>query len=273
MNRPTTELTDWTEWRERCALGRCSPDTQANLREFAAAGFHGFLRRYVHLTNVPPQTAHQLQPSDPWHLFESHLTLRQSRAGKRYKDWIFARASQAQPGPALPLVEGAAGLLIRDTVREYLCHEQSPARSISLNQATEAGTSLQDLLPGTVNPLQEVEQRELERIAHSEADGRWKDLDHRERLVLLARALDLPLSDPDVETAAQCRKTTLSKTYRQLVQRLFQQLRAKYVDDDRESVLYLSLFTIEALKNRTVDWGTAEISCARLFLKVKSKGK
>ena len=261
------DLAAWAEWKERCALGLCSDWTQSTLRQFVLARFHGFLRRYAHLTNLGDRDQWWIEPADAWHLFETHLTVNPSRAGKQYKDWLFARATFDQ-ADTLDAVQGGATLLVRDVAREYLRREYSPPAMVSLNQplaGSEDALSLEDLLPGTANPAGEAERHEYERLAREHAAVMADELTRRERVAILAKQLGVSLAHPAVAQAAGCGKSMVNQAWRDAVLRVATRLRADYAEDDAESVRMLTLLTLAELEQQVIARAKSENDCPRLF--------
>lgn len=91
---------------------------------------------------------------DGWHRFETHLLLKNTRGGKRYKDWLFARAEHVEWHP-WDAIQGGATLLLRDVVREYLRREHAPDRVTSLHRPVgmvgDSNVTLEELLPGAID--------------------------------------------------------------------------------------------------------------------------
>src|ERR1043166_7378398 len=262
----SSDLQSWIEWKQRCALGLCSQETRSGLQRFAEIRFRNFLRKYVSRTNLDEDQALPT-PSDPWHLFETHFTLKRSGEGKHYKDWLFARLEDSTD-PALDIIQGGATLLLRDVVREYLRREHSPSTVQSLNQLgskDECELTLEDLLPGGIDPAKEAERHEFERIAHGQAATFFARMSRRERVGFLAKPLDIPLAQPGVQKAAGCGKSMVHAAFREAVMRLASRLRTDFGDDDSEAVRLLTVMTLGEINQCVLDWGNSESECAQLF--------
>ncbi|MBN1268005.1 MAG: hypothetical protein JXB04_00315 [Kiritimatiellae bacterium] len=237
----------WHEWRERCALGLCCAETQQVLRAFAAEHFARIARRHAHLVGARGLDP-RLPADDAWHLLETHMTIRENRAGKRYKEWLFARAAPEEE--AVAAIEGGAVVMLRDVVREYLRRELSPSGTVSM-QTPVAGTEndvlmLEDLLPGEIDPANEVARAEMERLAAEHAREFLGGLDERSRLVMTARANGVPLSGAAMESATGCRKSMLHGLLRDACERLVLSLRSRYKKEDPAAVRTLVVMTLEA---------------------------
>jgi len=263
------------EWRRRCALAACSAPSAARLREFAVTRFDAFCRRYAPFPAA--RVPHPLTPAagDCWHLFETHLTVDETRAGKRYKQWLF-EAARAGDGPPLARLTGGAALLMRDVVRTWLAREGPRPRTDSLQAplgADVAGArlTLEDLLPGESDPADEAAQRDLERCAAVIAERGWPDLDRRERIVLAARECGRTLSDPAVERAAECRKSMLYAAFRAVLARLAAQLRRDCRGEAPSALAALARLALAELSRRAFHWAKSEKSCTALFSKAAAQ--
>jgi len=214
----------------------------------------------------------RLQKRDPWHLFESHAAATSTREGKRYKDWIFSRTEQASDPPA-GVIEAGGSLILRSVVREHLRTEFLSRDVVSLNTPVKGGDgeslTLEDLLPGSPDPADEVAAREYAALAGKHARHAFDDMPWRERVALLAKHMGLSLSCDRVLKAAGCGKSVLSVTYRESVQRIGLDLRARYPQDDEASVLALAMMTMDHLKKRIFSWGKSEKGCSDLFHRVE----
>jgi len=203
----STRLGEWREWKDRCALDLCSGPTQESLAAFAATHFGRHVRRCAHITNQPYLSS-PLTGRESWHHLETFLMVRNSREGKRYKDWLFARADGVAGDDQLDAVAGTAAFLMRDAVREHLRQEHAPRGTMSLNApvpgAEASGLTLEDLLPGAISPADEVAAREFERLAEAHARAFFEATPRRDRVAILAKHLGLSLADPAVLQKAGC---------------------------------------------------------------------
>lgn len=126
------------------------------------------------------------------------------------------------------------------------------------------GLTLQDLLSTPAEQQRETIAHEHERLARKEAAGRFPETTRRERLVILARALGLPLSHKAVTAAAGCGKSLLSETYRCLVKAVGEDVRRHYPDEGEDGVR-LAMRILHHLRERTFLWARSEMACAALF--------
>ena len=261
-------LEAWLEWKQRCALGLCEPGTQGALEKFAYSRFCLYARRYAATTNARDSDSLLLSGSEAWHLLEAHLVSSSTKDGKRYKDWLFDRLRDATD-PALAVIQSGASVLIRSVARENLRREFSAPNMISSNavvygHGSEAIT-IEDLLPGGMNPADAVAHREFERLASDHAETFVQEMNWREKLVLFSKSLGISLSHAEVEKAAECRKTALNASYKQCVERISTQITNRYADDEPESVVLLTLLTIKEAMEITKIWGKSEKRLAHFF--------
>ena len=268
---PTFE--HWASWHERCALGLCAPEVQAALRRFAHIRYYRFADVYAQSTAGLTAAATTPEPAAAWHWFETYLQLHNTRAGKSYKQWLFAR-TEAESGPTLDSVQGGATLLMRDVVRERLRQEVSARWVVSLEGPAGAdrgdgAPSLEELLPGPLDTRADVELRDLETLAAADAAAAGAALSRRERVALLARELGLPLSHPVVTTAAGCGKSMLATAYHAALERVAECTQARHPREDRATLADLTIRTFERVKERVVEWGKSETACARFFSTVE----
>lgn len=258
----------WEEWKERCAIGLCTQPVQNELCNFAGIHIARYLRRYAYKTNTRCEQSN-LAGSDAWHLFETYLTVRNTRQGKKYKDWLFARL----PGTGRDDREALAGgavLLMRDVAREHLRRECMPSNTLSLNSPVtgldqKTNLTLEDLLPGTIDPHDEVATREFKRLATMHAREFFAEMNRREKVAFLAKDLGISLADRAVEKAAGCRKTALSRSYREFVLNAARGIKKYYSTEDSNAVKILTVMTLQEIKERVRAWADSSKDLRRFF--------
>ena len=243
------ELSQWREWAMQCALGLCEASTRLELRAFVSSRFRYYARKCGFLTHADDPAQLFVSPDDAWHLFESRLRLRQTRAGKVYKQWLLARAGEWTD---CPLVESGVTLLVRDVVREHLRYEHMPQAFGSLEQPLPGMTgepvSLRELLPGDADTALTVEQREIETLGASCSRDVYDRLSHRERVALLAREAGRSITDPVVLRTADCGKSELSRAYHKALDVVASTVRRRFAQDDREVCAAIACATLESVK-------------------------
>ncbi|MFC1497234.1 hypothetical protein ACFLS1_02010 [Verrucomicrobiota bacterium] len=259
-------ISHWIEWKEKCALALCSEEIQEQLRQFAFLRFRKLAFQYVHRTSVGNGQALVPDKKDAWHMFETHLVVKTTKQGKRYKDWLFARTRCSDDAP-IDVIQGGASLIMRDVVREHLRREYSPNNMVSFNKPLSAeGTfTLEDLLPGDIDPSCEAELHEYEELAERHAKDVFRDMEQRERVAFLAKDIGVSLADKAIIQLAGCKKSVLNTAYHNFMKKIASKLINEYPDDGHESVLRLTMMTISNIKENVWNWGKSEKACAHLF--------
>lgn len=259
-------LEDWVSWKRFCARALCSEETQTCLGRFARSRFGIQLQRQLAATNLSAEDAQRQLPSsdDAWHRFESYAALTQTRQGKRYKDWIFARLRQSSRSP-LDTIQSGATLIMRGAVRTYLRKELAPRAAVSLDSPVGDGTNtLGDLLPG-------VAQTETDEAARQHAERLFNELSRRERIGLLAKYSGITLEHPAVLAAADCGKSTLNKTVRDLLTRLRESVVRDYGDEGHNAVMAFTAVMLQHLGQQIFLWKNSEKGLPDCFYRVEER--
>jgi hypothetical protein len=263
----TARLVDWVQWRRRCALARCTPDTAEALRGFAWTRFRACCERRAVAPSAMPTAA------ECWHRFEVHLVTGKGRRGKRYKAWLFHWARTCDQPPLAALALGAT-LLMRDVVRVYLAQEQPLPNTVSLHAPLSRGRdgslTAEDLLPAESDPADEVAAREFLRIGRREAARHWGGLSRRERVALAAQAHGMPLAQPDMLRAARCGRSALHAAYHGTLERLAARLRLDYAGEEPGAMLLLARHALRDLSGFAAQWARNEPGCIRIFRGVEA---
>ena len=262
----------WMAWKQLCALELCPPETRRLLRDFAHNRYLRFAAAYARTTNLPDANALTPESAEAWHWFETHLRLRDTRGGKCFKEWLFARES-VDGEPTIDSIQGGATLLMRNVVRERLRREFSSRGTVTLDVAVpieggDSAPSFHELLAGDLDTAQAVEQHELEAIATAEAAGAAATLNRRERVALLAREIGLSLAHTAVTRAAGCGKSVLNTAYHNALVGLAGHVRARYPAEANSTLALLTCLVFERVRGAILLWGRSESACAQLFLLV-----
>jgi hypothetical protein len=202
-----------------------------------------------------------IRKEDSWHLFETHVTTLKNRKGKHYKDWLFARL-QHSDDPAIDVIQGGATLIIRDVVRNYIRDELLAEQTVSifapLSNNSNMTLTLEDILPGNSNTTSPIILKEYEEIAEKRAKILFRRMSKRERIAFSAKAMGIAFSHKRVLQAAGCEKSTMLTAYKEFIFRTGLELKQEYENDDRESVLKLTMMIIECIKKRAYSWVMSE---------------
>lgn len=261
-------LTCWLEWKTRCAADLCTAITRQLLHAFAYSRFIKFFPCSAPYP-VAPSPDCGVSAAQAWHLFETYLVTTQTRQGKCYKDWLFARVA-ASKDDAVDVIQGGATLIMRSVVRRHI-HDEYPRKGqVSLHTVvSERGgqtLTLEDLLATGLSPAAATVEREYNRLARIHAAAFFSDMPGRERVMLLAKALGMSLANPTAISAAGCAKSTMCLDYHRFMRRVAASLVELYPGEETGAVMQLTLLTVLELKKLTITWGKAEKRCAGFFL-------
>lgn len=270
--QPITSADAWSHWEEHCAVDLCPTSSADVLRKFGQWRFMTYLNRYASRTGHRGESFATPDIRGAWHRLETHAQVSATRAGKRYKAWLFERAKNETGAQWVSAMEAGASLLIRDVVREYLRREHKPHFMESLHRPLETGASvsassytLEELLPDTTDPLGPVMDRETDALAEQEAASFLTTMSRRESIVLWARGAGFPLADPDLLAWADCGKTAMHTSHSRCVARLCQSLKQAYPDETPAAWVLLARKTLATMQSALFLTLNAEKGGARFF--------
>jgi len=228
----------WLHWKRVCAADLCDAATAAVLRRFGHVRFALHIRR----SGRPlPEVR------DTWHLFESTCQVSKTRAGKRYKDWLFARA-EAMEIPWLEAIESGASLLMRSVVREFLRREHAPSFMQSIQQPIAGGSvSLEELLPDQTSSPADMDDHDLRTMAQELAGQLWPSLDKTERALVWAKIRDIPFTDQRLINKTRLGRSVLHERFGLFMARLTSHVRARHPKESHSAITSLIIFTLMAL--------------------------
>jgi len=228
----------WRAWKQACAADLCDAETAAVLRRFGQVRFGGYIRRAGH--QVP-------EARDAWHLFESTCQVTKTRAGKRYKDWLFARADMLDI-TWLEAIESGASLLMRYVVREFLRREHSPSFMQSIQKTVGDGSvTLEELLPDSIETLGGIDETEMTTMAQHLAGQVFPTLDKTERALIWAKLHSVPFSDPRIMNKTRLGKSVLHDRFDLLIRRLTEIIRRTYPNETHSVTTSLIIYSLTAL--------------------------
>lgn len=271
MSRCSTKRVSWEEWKQRCAIGNCDAEARDDLGKYGGKVIAGLWRKFSgNLSD--PFGSHR----DRWHLFESYMHACSTRTGKRWKDWLFEKASGSTDDFVLVL-EKEAYECMDTTVRKY-CRAESHRKARlagvwitssdePMSNDSDSTRTYGDLFAG--NPWEQPEQlaawNELRDIAQTEAEKLFSTLDQADKTVLLANRLGLSLGEAAVEKVAGKKKTALYERLKQIGARNRERLLEKYSSEDVRTLEALVSLAGEALDEAGFCWGRTENSAAPIF--------
>ncbi len=257
----------WRQWHARCALARCEPGPAGLLRGFAGSRAISLVRRLGTLA----RGVQAPEPRDAWHLFEVHLVTTRTREGKRYKDWLFARADAQQGVAVVDTIQGGATLILRDVIRDLVRREARPAGTLAFDapiHGTE-GLTLADLVAGGATPADEASARDLDAIAWKTAVREFDAASRRARIGLCLRALGLPLDGAAVERAAGCRKSSLHAAVREFTTGLAEGVLRDHAAEASGTAHAIAVRALQIARETARAWGKLEKGLAVFFRKVE----
>jgi hypothetical protein len=275
-NVQITTTKAWRAWKKNCAAERCGEQEASMLRRFGASRFNGYVQRYAARTgHRGGATMRVAEAADGWSMLESHVQLSRTRAGKRYKDWLFARARLGSPDEFLALMESGASLLMRSVVKEHLRKEHAASFMTSLQaprgRADDGmGTySLEDLLPDAgASPADEIAEKEWRELADQHAGKLFAQMNFRESATLWARGRGIHFSDRRFLVWMDCGESMLYKIHRRFLEKMVAELKNFHVGEDAEAILRLVVMTHENLEERCAEKFLFQKETPRCFRKV-----
>jgi hypothetical protein len=274
-----TELSDWTQWKEKCALDLCDEEPRNRLGAYAHAHFIRYIKVYDENLQHPKATGQNgTYLWDAWHMLEVHSVTSGTQDGKSYKDWLFDKLLGRRIDCCEAVLECNASLLIRTVVRQYCTKEGNWAtnrnnihlRSFDLPVTPGSDRTLADLvsylLPEKAElELTEAERNDFEAIAEAFAGRFYEQMDEREKIVGLAKVLGITLTDPVVTNITGCKKTQLYAARDKMDQRLNNQLEQDFPDEDPEALRILKQFIASTLAEKIISWAKPEKMLQPIF--------
>jgi hypothetical protein len=271
------EMKSWEEWKARCALALCGPDTQADLMAFVSPILAAKVRRMdplIQLSLGKKQGDHQ---RDYFHLFESYMHCTSGVTGKRWKDWLFQVMARSGDSNQTALERAACSCLRTIAGKIYIDEGSGRASAASVHVVSsdapisDGSDPLAALLAdeSAPDPACEAEVAELREIADSEAEARFPSVAHPMRIGLLSLVLEKKLTDPAFAAAAGRSLSTLYAQLEKFPAVLRDELAEKYESEDPRTIQLLTLFTVQELGKRIFSWARSEISCQPLFTGVE----
>ena len=258
MSAPT--LGQWKEWRRRCAIAKCGPETADALASYALAKF----RHYALPLLGDAAPADELPDATVcFHLLEHWMAVARPRSGRRYKQWLFARAEGLPDRDGLATILAGAALLLRTVVRKWLARR--PAREeVSLDAPVPGleGVTLVDLVPDARDMA--IEETLMEDLARSLADEVFDTMRQPVRLVMLARVARLPLYHPLLLDAFGCGRTKAAETWKEVLTDVARRIRRKWPDEPAAWQLRLALRASDALDGLLIGYDANGAIRARL---------
>jgi hypothetical protein len=269
-------LEDWREWKVRCALELCGAPARHELQGFVAAKFAHFIRAYTASRQGPLSIGGGVSMAEAWHRFETHFRLHNSPGGKSFKEWLFSRKN-TKGYSAQESVEAGATVLVRDVVRELLRREYRAARTISYSEeiagpVAEESPGVEELLPGGNDTGRIVEERDLDELARRASEHAFAELDHRQRVALLAHQAGLSLVDASVIGEARCGRGTMYAAFRGALACIAACARLRYASEERGVQAVLACRMYSHVSRLVFAWGKAETGLVAVCSRIEAMG-
>jgi hypothetical protein len=240
------DLEPWLEWKELCALEKCSAATSEILMGFLHSRLLGYVRGLDTNFDLPKD------PKYAGTLFEFKYAHGVKRSGKTYKKWIFSSGS-SQNEVDFSTVAGRAARLMLNIAREVTCSKRKRHSVNEQSSEVSAGDA------GDQNKYEEwtrgsmpeatffVWLNQVAEIAAKEAVLLFDQCTERERWVLSARASGIELTDPALHSSTGLKKTALYETERKLDERVTRHMRREFPEECPEDFALLVRATIDTL--------------------------
>lgn len=280
----------WGEWKEKCAIDRCSEEALRYLGNFGYYRYRA-LAKYV---SVPRKGRDQVVIDIPtnylriggedkfrprcWHLLESYVWQKGTIDAKPVKDWLFDRVLNMTKGTPLGVIEAGATDLMKEVVRRDARFSgpipSDPSLSMEVIDGAGKPITLEDILPPGIDPERwgHIQAEfELASIGKRFADEKFADMDDISRVALLANALRISLDDPDVRRLAGRQKAALYEILKKLEDGLRKKIDDEYSDESEDSRNKIFGAAMFSLKGAIIEYAKPEKMFVPLFRKDKER--
>ena len=233
----------WREWRQCCAIAKCEKATALALSSFVSNRFRHYAAHVVGETSVPVETP---DAAACFGLVEQWMSVARPVSGRRYKEWLFARAEGQRGDLRQGTILSGASLVVRTVVRKWLITAR-PQTELSLDAPVPGreGLSVADLIPDeSASTMDEPFLDDLARTVASEVFGKMK---RTVRLVMLARAARLPLYHPRLLAEFGMRKTKAAETWKDVLAEIAKRVASRWPDETATWKIDLSMRALDAL--------------------------
>ena len=232
----------WHEWRQCCAIAKCEKATALALSSFVSNRFRHYAAHVVGETSAPVETP---DPAACFCLVEQWMSVARPVSGRRYKEWLFARAEGQRGELHQGTLLSGASVIVRTVVRKWLFHSR-PQTELSLDAPVPGlkGVSFADLIPdesaATGDPL-------MEDLARNVAEEVFSKMKRTVRLVMLARASRLPLYHPRLLAEFGMRKTKAAETWKDVLTEIAERVATRWPEETASWKIELSMRAMDAL--------------------------
>lgn len=240
-----TETTpaQWREWRRRCAIAKCDQTTAFALSSFVSNRFRHYAAHVIGETSVPTETPN---PAACFGLVEHWMAVSRPVSGRRYKEWLFARAEGQRGEARQETILSGASLVVRTVVRKWLANSR-PREELSLDAPVPGldGVTFADLVPD--KSAESLDDPLLRDMAASVADKVFGKMNRRTKLVMLARLARLPLYHPRLLEVFGMGKTKTAETWKDVLAAIAKDVERRWPDETADWKVDISLRALDAL--------------------------
>jgi hypothetical protein len=234
MSSNAPELSTWLSWKRNCALDLCTAEEQSQLASFIGPILIKHWEKHsrgVSILNFSPDDRRSPLHT-AFHYFETYMHSTSGATGKRWKDWLFARAEgrwQDQPyeealkanviqilGNAVLVSMMKGEVYWKPDLRKSVDGAKKSAAAVFVSfddphKEEEQSWKVQDFLPAATHsrPDNEAALNELQIEGNSFAEKYFEKIDFVTRVALLAATLGISLSESVVEHAVGKKKSVL----------------------------------------------------------------
>jgi hypothetical protein len=203
----------WREWRQCCAIAKCEKATALALSSFVSNRFRHYAAHVVGETSVSVEMP---DPAACFGLVEQWMSVARPVSGRRYKEWLFARAEGQRGEVRQGTIQAGASLVVRTVVRKWLVNSR-PREELSLDAPVPGldGVTFVDLVPDEC--AASMDDPLLRDMADSVADKVFNKMKRRTKLVMLARLARLPLYHPQLLDIFGMSKSKAANTWKEVL--------------------------------------------------------
>ncbi len=240
-----TETTpaQWSEWRRQCAIAKCDRTTAFALSSFVSNRFRHYAAHVVGETSVPTETP---DPAACFGLVEHWMAVSRPVSGRRYKEWLFARAKGQRGEARQGTILSGASIVVRTVVRKWLFTSR-PREELSLDAPVPGldGVTFVDLVPDeSAASLDEPLLRDMADSVAKEVFGKMK---RRTKLVMLARLACLPLYHPRLLDLFGMGRSSAANAWKDVLADIARIVRRRWPEETADWKIDLSMRALDSL--------------------------
>ena len=243
-----TETTpaQWREWRTRCAIAKCGRTTAFALSSFVSNRFRHYAAHVVGETSAPTETP---DPAACFGLVERWMSVSRPVSGRRYKEWLFARAAGRRGEARQGAILSGASLVVRTVVRKWLFTSR-PREVLSLDAPVPGleGVTFVDLVPD--ESAASMDEPLVRDMAESVADEVFGRMNRRTKLVMLARSARLPLYHPRLLDVFGIGKSKAAEIWKDVLADIAKVVKSRWPDETADWKVDISMRALDALEGR-----------------------